>query len=67
MTKNASRRASTRAPEIDPFPGNHPPSVLELDHGIDLFDCDPLADAIHWSTGILTDFIDLRAYVRTTL
>lgn len=65
MTKNAPWGARPRAPE--PFPGNHPPSVDELDHGLDLFDCDPIADAIHWSTGLLLDFIDLRTDVRTTL
>ena len=57
MTKNALRGARPRAPE--PFPGNHPPSVEELDHGLDFFDCDPIADAIHWSTGLLLDFLDI--------
>ncbi|WP_419952765.1 AAA family ATPase [Methylobacterium sp.] len=65
MTKNALRGARPRAPE--PFPGNHPPSVEELDHGLDFFDCDPIADAIHWSTGLLLDFLDIHPLVRTAL
>jgi hypothetical protein len=67
MPKDAPRGARSRAPDIDPFPGNHPPSVEELDHGLDFFECDPLADAIHWSTGLLLDFLDIHPLVRTAL
>ncbi|WP_311274647.1 AAA family ATPase [Methylobacterium sp. WCS2018Hpa-22] len=67
MTKTPPRGARPRAPASDPFAPNHPPSVDWLDQGLDFLDCDPLADTIHWSTGILLDLPDLPPPVRAAL
>ena len=67
MPKDAPRGARPRAPATDPFAPDHPPSVDWLDQGLDFLDCDPLADAIHWSTGILLDLPDLHPPVRAAL
>ncbi|MBO1022753.1 AAA family ATPase [Methylobacterium sp. SD274] len=67
MTKNTPRGARPRAPASDPFAPHHPPSVDLLDQGLDFLDCDPMADAIHWSTGILLDLPDQPLPVRAAL